>query len=642
MTDKEIARFSAPVIQAYRDMEDELLRLIAKQIMKDKGVSDTSAWRIRQLARAGEINQQALAIIDSYAGGISSEIAEAILAAAEGEVGTLDAAMLNLLSEKGKMTDEQRNMLDAFQRQSRQELNIENARIAESYAQALQEDCNLVNTVMGYQTASAYSECVRETADELDRQAVINELNQGSMSVVSGTESLQEATRRTLERLAVKGIPGFIDKAGREWSPEAYVKMDLRSTMGNTARAAQDARCDRYGISLIEVSSHMGARPKCAPYQGRIFSRDGSAGTTNDLEGRPLPYSPLSQTSYGEPDGLFGINCGHQQYPFIPGVSMRTYYPYPEEQNAERYQQTQQQRAMERKIRADKRKCMMMQETGDDEGLRKAAGKLRADKDRYRDFCKETGLGAHMDNTQVYGYDRSKSMKTVWAGRTKGSGSTADSTGVMNMVTPSTIQQNIGGIKGYNGGNALTGGGGSGIIKSLDVDDFNLMATSAKNEILPKVAQVISDTIKEYEKGFKMHIMSFNFGTYYDRVTKKPALFQIDADYLGMTVLNVNTSLLGGKTLEEVNEMIRNTTSNIPRDLREAVIHECGHAKTIFRKSPAEIKKIYDDLKDKGVAGISDIAAMDGAECIAEVEVLLSRGENVPEEAMKLYKKYVR
>ena len=466
MTDKEIARFSAPVIQAYRDMEDELLRLIAKQIMKDKRVSDTSAWRIRQLARAGEINQQALAIIDSYAGGISSEIAEAILAAAEGEVGTLDAAMLNLLSEKGKMTDEQRNMLDAFQRQSRQELNIENARIAESYAQALQEDCNLVNTVMGYQTASAYSECVRETADELDRQAVINELNAGSMSVVSGTESLQEATRRTLERLAVKGIPGFIDKAGREWSPEAYVKMDLRSTMGNTARAAQDARCDRYGIQLIEVSSHNGARPKCAPYQGRIFSRNGTAGTTTDLNDNPIRYIPLSQTSYGEPDGLFGINCGHQQYPFIPGVSMRTYYPYPEEQNAERYQQTQQQRAMERKIRADKRKCMMMQETGDDEGLKKAAGKLRADKDRYRDFCKETGLGAHMENTQVYGYDRSKSMKTVWAGRTKGSGnggSAANSTnaGVMNMVTPNTVQQNIGGIKRNP---VLTGGGNGGII----------------------------------------------------------------------------------------------------------------------------------------------------------------------------------
>ncbi|MBR4223551.1 MAG: hypothetical protein IKR73_01950 [Oscillospiraceae bacterium] len=39
---------------------------------------------------------------------------------------------------------------------------------------------------------------------------------------------------------------------------------------------------------------------------------------------------------------------------------------------------------MERRIRADKRECMMLQETGDEEGLKKAAGKLRADKDRYK------------------------------------------------------------------------------------------------------------------------------------------------------------------------------------------------------------------------------------------------------------------
>ena len=415
MTDKEIARFSAPVIQAYRDMEDELLRLIAKQIAKDGRLSDTSKWRIRQLARAGEVNRQALNIIDSYSGGISTEVYDAILAAAESEVGHLDAAMLNLLSEKGHMTDDAMNALQSFERQSRQELNVRNAEIAEGYASALSERCNLVNTVMGYSARSAYSQAVRDISAEVDRQSVIDTLNQGAASVVSGNMGLQEATRKVIHKLAEKGLPGFTDKAGRQWSPEAYVRMDLRSTMGNTARAAQDARCDAYGIALIEVSSHMGARPKCAPYQGRVFSRDGSRGTVEDLNGSPIEYIPLSETSYGEPDGLFGINCGHQQYPFIPGVSLKTYYPYDEAENAKRYEDTQRQRALERKIRADKRECMMLQETGDEEGLRKAAGQLRADRDRYQDFCKQTGLAAHNENTQVYGYDRSKSMKTVWA-----------------------------------------------------------------------------------------------------------------------------------------------------------------------------------------------------------------------------------
>lgn len=419
MTNSEIQRLSAPVVQAYLDMEDELLRLIGEQLGRDKRLSDTSKWRIRQLARAGEVNRQALAIIDSYAGGISAEVAEAVLAAAEGEVGVLDEAMLSFLSEKGRMTDEQMQMMQAFERQSRQDLNIENASIAHGYAEALEEDCNLVNTVMGYQTQSTFVSAVNQIYNEAERQRVLDEMNAGAMSVVSGNESLQEATRKTIKRIAEKGIPGFVDKAGREWSPEAYVRMDLRSTMGNTARAAQDARCDRYGISLIEVSSHMGARPKCAPYQGRIFSRDGTRGVTEDINGRQIEYIPLSETSYGEPDGLFGINCGHQQYPFIPGVSLQRYYPYDEEQNAERYREFQQQRAMERKIRADKQECMMLQAAGDEEGLKEAAKKLRLDKEKYHDFNKAHGLGDHMENTQVYGYDKSKSMKTVWAEQEK-------------------------------------------------------------------------------------------------------------------------------------------------------------------------------------------------------------------------------
>lgn len=68
----------------------------------------------------------------------------------------------------------------------------------------------------------------------------------------------------------------------------------------------------------------------------------------------------------------------------------------------------------------------MLQETGDKEGLQKAAGQLRADKDRYRDFCKEKGLAAHNENTQVYGYDRKASMKTVWAEKALTKGGESD------------------------------------------------------------------------------------------------------------------------------------------------------------------------------------------------------------------------
>ena len=214
--------------------------------------------------------------------------------------------------------------------------------------------------------------------------------------------------------------------------------MDMRSTLANTARAAQNTRCDQYGIFLIQVDSHMGARPLCAPFQGRIFSRNGTRGVTADGSGGKIEYTPLSETSYGEPAGLFGVNCGHVQYPFFPGASFQSYFPYPEEENAERYKQFQTQRRLERNIRAAKRECMMLNETGDKEEFAKASLRLKNQRAKYREYCKKTGLAEHNDRTQVYGFDRSVSGKTVWAQRKNSGGNISG-----NGLTKSSKSDNI-------------------------------------------------------------------------------------------------------------------------------------------------------------------------------------------------------
>ena len=412
MTREQYDELSAPLVRVLLDMEDDILREIAAQLSRDGDISDTSKWRIRQLARAGRFDKRAAAIIAGYDEAEDGQAMDAVLAAAETEIGYLDNAVqaANAAGLSEYFSDipaeaSAMNAAKAFQRQAA-------------------SDLNLVNTVMGYKAKSAYVNAVnaiyRDTAE--GRQSALDVMGKGAAKAVSGQMSLQEATRKTIRELAQKGIPAFVDKSGREWSPEAYVMMDMRSTLGNTARAAQDARCDQYGINLIEVSSHMGARPLCAPYQGRIFSRDGSKGVTTDGAGGKIYYTPLSETSYGQPAGLFGINCGHVQYPFVPGINFQRYFPYPKEENDGRYRQFQQQRAMERSSRAAKRECMMLQEAGDTEGLQKASLRLRTQREKYRAYCKETGLKQHNDRTQVYGYDRSKSSKAVWAERKAKSG----------------------------------------------------------------------------------------------------------------------------------------------------------------------------------------------------------------------------
>ena len=423
MTREQYDELSAPLVRVLLDMEDDILREIAAQLSRDGDISDTSKWRIRQLARAGRFDKRAAAIIAGYSEVEDGQAMDAVLAAAETEIGYLDNAVqaANAAGLSEYFSDipaeaSAMNAAKAFQRQAA-------------------SDLNLVNTVMGYKAKSAYVNAVnaiyRDTAE--GRQSALDVMGKGAAKAVSGHMSLQEATRKTIRELAQKGIPAFVDKRGREWSPEAYVMMDMRSTLGNTARAAQDARCDQYGINLIELSSHLGARPKCAIDQGKIYSRDGTSGVTTDGAGNKIHFTPFSQTSYGQPDGILGINCGHIQYPFAPGINFQRYFPYPKEENDERYRQFQQQRAMERGIRAAKRECMMLQEAGDDEGLQKASLRLRTQREKYRAYCKETGLKQHNDRTQVYGYDRSKSSRAVWAERKAKSGlDNAAKSGIIN------------------------------------------------------------------------------------------------------------------------------------------------------------------------------------------------------------------
>lgn len=423
MTREQYDELSAPLVRVLLDMEDDILREIAAQLSRDGDISDTSKWRIRQLARAGRFDKRAAAIIAGYSEVEGGQAMDAVLTAAETEIGYLDnavqaanaAGLSEYFSDIPAETSAM-NAAKAFQRQAA-------------------SDLNLVNTVMGYKAKSAYVNAVnaiyRDTAE--GRQGALDIMGKGAAKAVSGQMSLQEATRKTIRELAQKGIPAFVDKRGREWSPEAYVMMDMRSTLGNTARTAQNARCDEYNIQLIEFSSHMGARPKCAIDQGKIYSRDGTSGVTTDGAGNKIHFTPFSQTSYGQPDGILGINCGHVQYPFAEGINFQRYFPYPKEENDRRYMQFQQQRAMERGIRAAKRECMMLQETGDTEGLQKASLRLRNQREKYKTYCKETGLKQHNDRTQVYGYDRSRSSKTVWAERKAKSGlDNGSRSGIMN------------------------------------------------------------------------------------------------------------------------------------------------------------------------------------------------------------------
>ena len=122
--------------------------------------------------------------------------------------------------------------------------------------------------------------------------------------------------------------------------------MITRTTTANDARRRSSSGWMNTAMDLIQVSSlHAAPYPGCAPYQGNVYSLNGKT------EGYPL----LSETSYGEIDGLFGANCSHTSTVYTPGQK-KTFNPYPLGETEEKYKESQQQRKFERSIREGKAK----------------------------------------------------------------------------------------------------------------------------------------------------------------------------------------------------------------------------------------------------------------------------------------------
>jgi len=249
---------------------------------------------------------------------------------------------------------------------------------------------NLVNTVMLESTQTAYAATVSDIVNRIQRTQSI--LNIGTGEVVTGVSSWNEALNHAVDKMIENGLTGFIDHGGHRWKPETYVAMDIRTTVYNTARDAIWERQEQYGADLYQVSSHNGARPLCYPWQGKVISRTDNARTVTDLDGNEVQVYAQSATSYGEPAGLFGINCKHYPMSFFPGISTLKGEPQDPEENEKSYQESQQQRALERKLREQRRdmEVLKARNAPEDEIAKQKARVDKADQD-IRDFCDQTG-----------------------------------------------------------------------------------------------------------------------------------------------------------------------------------------------------------------------------------------------------------
>ncbi|MBM6648985.1 phage minor capsid protein [Bacillus sp. RIT 809] len=367
---EKLQQLSIFVVDIYNAIEEELLLNMARILKSDMDLLLTAEnaeqyqhWRMVQLNKLGVLNKQQLNTIARHSGKTAEEVKTMLQAAGSAAINQHEsiytkAVKLGLLKVAPPMASSAAliSILNAYERQA---LDV----------------FNLVNTTMLNQAQQVY----------------LDVLNQTVGKVLGGVITPQQALRQTVSKWAQKGIPAFIDKAGRKWSTEAYINNVTRSTSNNVANEMQDKRAEEYNCDLVETSSHLGARPGCAPYQGKIYS----------MSGKSKKYPAWSTTTYGEASGILGCNCRHLKYPYIEGMSKRTYEPYDYAKNDKVYQESQQQRSLERQIKKAKREVKMLEAIGDKEGVKLSKNKVSQRQANMRDFIKATGRKRQPNREQI-------------------------------------------------------------------------------------------------------------------------------------------------------------------------------------------------------------------------------------------------
>lgn len=379
--------------EVYAAVTDQILINLARHF---KYIADGAipggawAYQVEKLAEMGQVNRETEAIILSMLGDADNVLQELLEQAIRDGLKDVEkplkkAAEQGLLLGKGFLPPDvaprQMQAFRAFYEQSADKLN-------------------LVNTVMLESTQAVYQATVTDIVTRISATQDI--LNVATGEVVSGVSPLNQAVRQAVKKMVENGITGFIDHGGHHWSPEAYVTMDVRTTMGNTARAAVFERMDEYNDDLYQVSHHDGARPLCYPWQGKVISRIDAVRDVTDDQGETVHVYAQSETSYGEPAGLFGINCGHYPIPFIPGFSRIRPPDQNKEQNDKEYSESQEQRRLERQLRYERRDLNVLkaQEASADE-IKAQRIRVKNARDELDQFCEETGRARRTSREQT-------------------------------------------------------------------------------------------------------------------------------------------------------------------------------------------------------------------------------------------------
>lgn len=495
------------LVELWGEVETELIEEISRRIKKTMTVTETAKFELEKLQQANLLNEHAVKLISEKSGLSESEIRRLITDAGYGIV-MQDEAIYRQALESGQLTIEPLPIAMSPRLKTAINACIANAEFGLS---------NLTNTRM--MDAGNGMETLTKAA----RREYYNAVNKAFLQVRTGAKTTPRAVRDSCIEFARKGIQITHWKSGHVDTLEVAVRRNICTSMGQTSAQMTLARMEDYVYDLVEVSSHFGARPSHFLWQGKIFSLSGKSYYyyKQQCESLGIQWIDLeywggdfySVTGYGTGPGLCGWNCRHRFHPYFPGINP-VYPKYDEDKNRKQYEDTQQQRALERAIRTAKHeKAALMGADASEEEIRAANANIRAKQKDLKEYMdKHKNLDRDYSREAVYDKNGAVTAKGGTSGVKPTAGHSTPKSGTAgnkNGTNGSTAVVSVAG--GSNGGTGktytgqkipqrgLTSSGGGGTIR--EKEKFNTQ-NDPMREVFGSAEISNPEEIKAIEKHF--------------------------------------------------------------------------------------------------------------------------------------------
>lgn len=236
-------------------------------------------------------------------------------------------------------------------------------------------------------------------------------LDNATMQIQSGAINYNQAIKTAVKQLADSGLRVVDYESGHRDQIDVAARRAVMTGVNQICAKYTEQSAQYLETPYFEVSAHAGARDKPGPspwsshkdWQGKVYS----------IRAGDIYPNIYEVCGLGTVDGLEGANCRHRRFPWVEGVSERTYTDEQLEhiddghgctfdgKDYTAYEATQMQRRIERTVRKLKREKTAYNAAGLTDKEQAVNIKLRRLNAKYKAFSKAAGLPEQRERMKV-------------------------------------------------------------------------------------------------------------------------------------------------------------------------------------------------------------------------------------------------